>query len=198
MNKLVGLVICGGQSTRMGEDKSRLVYHGKPQREYLVDLLQPFCEHVFISCNRQQAGLVPPPYEALIDEDKYSGIGPMAGLLSAHEKFPHASFLLVACDYPLITKNTLQHLIDARTGNASAVCFWNPVVQINEPLIAIYENNSFQTLSEKFRNNKFSLRHFLNENNACSIVPGNPDFLTSVDDAESFRRVKEMITANLN
>ena len=36
---LLGLVICGGRSTRMGTDKSRLVYYQKPQYEHVADLL---------------------------------------------------------------------------------------------------------------------------------------------------------------
>ena len=49
MSVLHGLVVCGGQSTRMGMDKSQLQYHGVPQREWLYELLQPLCEDVYIS-----------------------------------------------------------------------------------------------------------------------------------------------------
>jgi molybdopterin-guanine dinucleotide biosynthesis protein A len=46
---LNGLILAGGKSTRMGQDKGMIDYHGKPQREYLVDLLKPYCLEVFIS-----------------------------------------------------------------------------------------------------------------------------------------------------
>jgi hypothetical protein len=35
-----GLVLVGGKSTRMGQDKSELNYHGKPQKEFVKELLE--------------------------------------------------------------------------------------------------------------------------------------------------------------
>ncbi len=35
-----GLILTGGRSTRMGRDKSQLNYHGKPQKEFVKELLE--------------------------------------------------------------------------------------------------------------------------------------------------------------
>ena len=35
-----GLVLTGGKSTRMGKDKSELEYHGKPQKQFVKELLE--------------------------------------------------------------------------------------------------------------------------------------------------------------
>src|SRR6478735_6633462 len=103
MTALYGLVICGGQSTRMGTDKSLLDYYGKAQRYYVHEMLQPFCEKVFLSCNEQQAATITGNYETIADAPAYSDIGPMAGLLSAFGQYPDKAFLVVACDYPFFT-----------------------------------------------------------------------------------------------
>ena len=52
---LFGLVLAGGKSQRMGEDKGLINYHGKIQREYMADLLDDICEETFISCRPEQA-----------------------------------------------------------------------------------------------------------------------------------------------
>jgi molybdopterin-guanine dinucleotide biosynthesis protein A len=49
-----GLILVGGQSVRMGTDKSQLSYHGKPQWQYLYDLLLPFCQKTYLSCRQNQ------------------------------------------------------------------------------------------------------------------------------------------------
>ena len=52
--RLNGLVLAGGKSQRMGEDKGQINYHGKPQREYLYDLLNGFTESTYMSCRPDQ------------------------------------------------------------------------------------------------------------------------------------------------
>ena len=44
-----GLVIAGGKSTRMQQDKAMIQYHGMPQYQYVYNILQPFCSETFIS-----------------------------------------------------------------------------------------------------------------------------------------------------
>ena len=52
---LNGLVLAGGQSTRMGRDKGELIYHDSvPQREWAYRLLEPFCDYVVLSLQRDQ------------------------------------------------------------------------------------------------------------------------------------------------
>ena len=46
-----GLVLAGGESRRMGLDKSAIEYHGKPHRDFLADLLKEYVAKVFISCH---------------------------------------------------------------------------------------------------------------------------------------------------
>src|ERR1043165_6645961 len=104
MNKLTGLVVCGGQSSRMGTDKSMLNYHGKPQRYYLYEWLQQWCEEVYISCNADQAATIPGSYNTIADKDEWKDMGPMTGLLSVHTMLPGADMLVIGCDYPLLTK----------------------------------------------------------------------------------------------
>ena len=41
---LYGLVLAGGRSTRMGQDKAALAYHGKSQLDWAMDLIRPFVE----------------------------------------------------------------------------------------------------------------------------------------------------------
>ena len=47
-----GLVLSGGQSSRMGRDKALIDYHGLPQYAYVYDLLLGFCDKVFISSKK--------------------------------------------------------------------------------------------------------------------------------------------------
>ena len=51
---LFGLVLAGGASTRMQQDKAALAYHGKPQLNWAYDLLADLCAATFISVRPDQ------------------------------------------------------------------------------------------------------------------------------------------------
>ena len=133
---LKGLVLCGGFSTRMQEDKSRIGYHGMPQWQYLVNLLQSFLPEVYISCRKEQTGDFAYPH--LVPDSVPYG-GPSAGLLSAYALQPQTAWLVLACDLPLLGKQSLELLVKSRNNSKAATTFISPVNELPEPLIAIWE-----------------------------------------------------------
>lgn len=133
---LYGLILTGGQSKRMGEDKAHLVYHQVPQYQYLFELLNPFCEAVFLSVKEFQTE-IPSVYPQLID--KFEIQSPLNGIQSAFATHPHAAWLVVACDMPNIDADCLQFLAENRKTGAYASCFWNTERGHLEPLLSIWE-----------------------------------------------------------
>jgi len=62
----------------MGKDKGTIEYHGKPQREYMVDLLAEICDNPFLSVRPNQ--VIESEYSLL--EDKFLDLGPFGAILS--------------------------------------------------------------------------------------------------------------------
>lgn len=139
---LYGLVLSGGKSTRMGTDKGLIEYHGLPQREYLYRLLSQVCEQTFMSIRKEQEAEIPQPYRTIVDLDNYRG--PYNGLLSAHQKYPGAAWLVLACDLPLMDVQALQQLISERDPNKLATAFAMADNPLPEPLCAIWEPSAFR------------------------------------------------------
>ncbi|SHL00332.1 molybdenum cofactor guanylyltransferase [Chitinophaga jiangningensis] len=137
---LKGLLLCGGYSSRMQEDKSSIAYHGMPQWEYLVSLLSEVVPEVYISCRPDQlsAGAGFSSYPHLI-ADSVEGGGPAVGLISAHMQEPGTAWLVLACDLPLISLQSLQFLVKERDITRTATSFISPFNHLPEPLIAIWE-----------------------------------------------------------
>jgi molybdopterin-guanine dinucleotide biosynthesis protein A len=191
--EMYGLVVCGGQSTRMGSDKSLIDYHGKPQRYYVYEMLEWICDKVFISCNRHQAENVAKPYATITDLPVYEHIGPMAALLTAFATFPDCDFLVVGCDYPYVSNRDLKEFLKSLDSKRVASAFYQKENGIYEPLLAWYSHKSGTALERMFNNQQYSLQHFLRENNAEKYDPPRPKNIISVDTPEESQKAKYQI-----
>jgi molybdopterin-guanine dinucleotide biosynthesis protein A len=173
----------------MGTDKSLLDYHGKPQRYHLYNMLKDLCEDVYISSNADQYAGIPSSFNALPDNERFGDIGPMAGLLSAFELFPSASFLAVGCDYPLLQREDLQDLINASWEVNSSVAYFNSDTGFFEPLVAIYHNNIKASLYKRFALKEYSLRRLLEAENTNKLIHFLPERLQSVDTWQEYENL---------
>lgn len=178
---LKGLVLCGGQSVRMGKDKAMITYHQLPQYAHVAKMLKSFCSDVFISCNTQQKYLLDSNYKAIEDNATFSNAGPMTGLLSAFELHSNSGLLVVGCDYPYFTKADMKALMEARDEQIDAVCYHNEASEFDEPLLAIYEKQCAPLLLQFYQNGQTSLQQFLKTIRTKRIVAANPQSLISVD-----------------
>jgi molybdopterin-guanine dinucleotide biosynthesis protein A len=146
---LYGLVLAGGKSTRMKQDKASLTYFDKPQVEHCYDLLSPHCEKVFVSNREEQAE---DPAQRVFPQihDTFLGLGPMGGILSALKAHPRAAWLVLACDLPYVDDDALKTLLAGRNPYKLATAFISENDGFPEPLCAVYEPKSV-----------FRLLHFL-------------------------------------
>lgn len=145
MNRdLYGLVLLGGQSHRMGEDKSQLVYHDKTQQEHVADLLGSVTAKTFLSARKNQDILT----RLEIIYDAFEDIGPLNGLLSAFQKYPNKAWLVMAIDLPMMDREGLEELLQGRDQAKDATAFWSPAKDFGEPLVTIWEPSSYPLILE--------------------------------------------------
>jgi molybdopterin-guanine dinucleotide biosynthesis protein A len=132
-----GLVLAGGQSRRMGRDKALLERDGRTQLEYSVELLRRHVERVFVSVRPDQAeDAERGRFEQITD--RYSGIGPVAGILSALDAFPDTGWIVLACDLPNVDDRTIEFLLRERSASESFTAYRSHYDGLPEPLCAFY------------------------------------------------------------
>lgn len=145
--RVLGLVLAGGKSLRMGFDKSLQVYgaSGKNQKTVTSELLLNVGLPVFVSCRKEQSQ---GHDHELWDDASCAGYGPATGLLTAHLRFPDAAWLVMAVDFPYATVDAVLELFQARDVEACATAFENDSDMI-EPLFALWEPRGLQKLREQ-------------------------------------------------
>ena len=132
-----GLVMAGGFSRRMGQDKALLSYHGVPQVLWTYRLLQQVCPQVWIGCRAGQD--LGPANEVQRIEDRAPHRGPMEGIAAALAKDPQSAWLVVACDLPRLSAADLAGLLRERNPQALATVYRSAHDGLPEPLCALYE-----------------------------------------------------------
>ncbi len=178
---LLGVVLCGGQSVRMGEDKAFITYHQQPQYAHVFGLMQSYCNNVLLSCNAAQKQQFNQSYPCVIDNATFENNGPLTGVLSVFEQHEQQALLVIGCDYPHFTLADMKSLVNAREPEYDVVCYYNTESEFNEPLLAIYEPSCAKRLKEFWQSGQSSLNHFLKTVRTKRITPAHVFNLTSVD-----------------
>ncbi|TNE80462.1 MAG: molybdenum cofactor guanylyltransferase [Bacteroidetes bacterium] len=186
--KPLGVILCGGQSARMGVDKCEIDYHGKPQKEHLKSLLNPFCRGIVVSTGNTEVK----EEDCFSDLPEYKDHGPISGLLSLFHFFPDRDLLVVGGDYPLLQTSTLLYLLSSET-NSPILAFQTKESKQAEPLIALYRKEAYPLLLEAFRQGEDSLRRIIKSLDIPLIEAPEYFSLMSADRPEDSLRVREII-----
>ncbi|MCS3434091.1 molybdenum cofactor guanylyltransferase MobA [Klebsiella sp. BIGb0407] len=139
--KITGVVLAGGQGSRMGgKDKGLVLLNGIALFRYVLETLRPQVNQLVISANRhidiyQQAG-VPVIADSLPDYP-----GPLAGMLAVMETIESEWFLFSPCDTPNIPSDLAYSLWDG-LGDPAISAVWVNDGERDHPGIALIHHSA--------------------------------------------------------
>ena len=158
-NPIAGVVLCGGQSSRMGTDKSTLLFNKLPLLEHMRRLLQTTGINRVISAGSNKNHTA----ASEVIADIIPGRGPLSGihavLTQLQETFTHV--LIVPVDMPLLTRELLQQLIN--TESDTEACYFAGFVMPLKLAITSNIKNTLTARLDQDDNKKSSLKSFLSE-----------------------------------
>lgn len=127
------VLLAGGESRRMGQDKATLVFHGKPLWEIQLDLLRKLHPgEIFLSARSDPVWR---PIDVQFVPDQTPSRGPLSGLAATLSRVRTDHLLALAIDMPLMAEDFLRSLCDVIKPSCGIV----PMIgDHTEPLAAIY------------------------------------------------------------
>jgi molybdopterin-guanine dinucleotide biosynthesis protein A len=180
---LSAVLLAGGRSRRMGQDKATLVFHGKPLWQIQLDLLrelQP--REMFISARIDPAWR---PLDVEFIADDPPSRGPLSGIAATLARIATPHLLTLAIDMPFMTPDYLRSI----GGEIADGCGVVPVIHDRtEPLAAIYPRNAIVDFSRKLRGDDFTLQNVVRRLMASGKMIARPVF---VEEETLFRNVNE-------
>ncbi|WP_291653554.1 molybdenum cofactor guanylyltransferase [Clostridium sp.] len=148
-------ILAGGKSSRMNyNNKALLLFKEKTFIENIMDAGKDFDEIIIISNKKEDYR----KFNLKIFGDIYLGNGPLSGIHSALKNAKNDKVLCIACDMPLITKDTLNII-----GNASEE-YEVIVPKINErlqPLCSVYSKSLIPKIEDVLIKNENKLQKFI-------------------------------------
>lgn len=181
---LLGLVLAGGLSSRMGEDKANLKWGNTSLLKLATDRMIHVCSEVFVSCRKNQKLEIPALVHPIYDVD--SNIGPAAGLLGAHEVAPKADWLILACDFPLVIEEGIRELLVHR--QAGITCF-SHLDGTPEPLFAVWDSGSLEKLKENVKKGLAGPMYTLKNSKHTLLIPSDPKWLVNTNTPDEWNRL---------
>jgi molybdopterin-guanine dinucleotide biosynthesis protein A len=131
--KLAGIVLAGGKSRRFGSDKAIEPYKNSTFLELALMNLKAVTEVVAVIGRMDYSA---ENVQYILDNAKYRGMGPLAGLYTAMKEVQAEWYLVLACDMPLIDGDILAALLSGKNEKHPAVI---PVIDGKyHPLCALY------------------------------------------------------------
>ena len=174
----------------MGTDKYKITYHDLPQYQHLQDLFHKMGLEAYLSISTDQQQDFRQEEHTI--SDAYEARGPIGGILSAMQQFPETSWLVVACDLPLINERHLRQLIGHSTTPHQVVTY-QVHREFYETTCTLYHSSCLAILEDALRNGKGSLQKALQQMTVKTLVPPQATDLLNVNDQESYQRCLELL-----
>lgn len=161
MNKMACVLLMGGQSTRMGQDKAYLDYCGVPFWKQIADEMQK-CGETYLSVNSRNNS-PNTSYSIIIDE--YENIGPMGGICSGLNKIKESVAFFAPCDIPTIPVEFIQAVMDQYEENYDGVVVASKTGKCY-PTIGVYPKKILKQLRKQIEEKDYRLMNLIQ---SCNV-----------------------------
>lgn len=163
-----GVVLAGGQSSRMGRDKALVELDGMTLLERAIELLRPHAKEVLVIGDPERYT----PEHATVLPDDVPGKGPLGGLVTALRQARYVRLLVLACDLPKINDRLLIRLKNDLVGDADAVVPRHGA--LIEPLAAAYHRHAIEPFERSIAVDRLKMSDALDRVHTryFDLVPG--------------------------
>ncbi|UCF43557.1 MAG: molybdenum cofactor guanylyltransferase [Planctomycetota bacterium] len=182
--KATAIIMAGGESVRMGRDKSMLPVGGRSMIEHIANQIRPHFDQVLISADdKAKYGFL----GVDVISDEVSGRGPLGGIASALKASANELNFVVACDIPEIDMARVKTML--RQGRENDAVVPRSGAAEYEPLFAVYKKGILGAIESALLSGNYRIMDALNSCRIKYVDVENSEWmknLNTVEDYEEF------------
>jgi len=183
------MILAGGRSSRMGQDKCALTLGGRSFLEIAESRTQGFPLRL-LSCGKETLSL--PGFVTV--QDDMPACGPIGGIVSCLRYSPLPWLLVLPCDMPLLTADALWHLM-ARRDDGSDYLFFSESGKLRAMPALLRAAPARRFLERAAAQGQFCFGRLLAQQTRARGVPvetltGGGLILRNINTPEDYRRLR--------
>ena len=144
------ILLAGGKSSRMGQDKGLMLLNGKPMIEYIIEIAQQISTEIIIVANNDSYL----KFNLPVYKDEFLDKGPLAGIYTGLKNTKTEKNLILSCDVPYIQKELIEFLISNSEKNEITISLFQDKLH---PLIGIYAKSCLPVILEQIKLNELKV-----------------------------------------
>lgn len=163
------IILCGGKSSRMGQDKGSMIIQNNPMIKHVLSTLNHHISEVVIvlndefRINKYNEFINPDDYAYAITfvEDKIKNKGPMSGIMTGLSNINSDYALILPCDSPYVSTKYIDTIFNEIEDTYQAIVPYHDSanrLKTSEPLHSIYSKNIIGEIDELIKNDVLHIK----------------------------------------
>lgn len=183
----IGAVLCGGRSTRMGQDKASLLLDGRPMSDWVAGSMKQAGIESVVALGGKSSVNLP------VIHDELKQQGPLHVLIKAIERL--GDIVVCPCDVPLVTPKLFREVMAVGAKSNE------PVVLVQsdqlQPLIGLYKESASELLAAGFARGERGPK-FVLEQSDFAVIEASAEETQNINTPEQFGALVSSLSSSHN
>ncbi len=171
MQAISAVVLAGGESRRLGQDKCMLLVEGQSLLDRTLGLLASLAGDLVVVSNDPRR-TVDLPFPVRLVPDRQPGVGALMGLYSGLHAARHDRAVAVACDMPFLSLLLLRHMVSLSVDYDVVLPRLGDLV---EPLHAVYGKGCLGPMERQLSRGRRRIVSFFDDVRVCYVEQAEVD-----------------------